>query len=201
MASGLVPLAHPFELFARVLAEAQAYPRDQIPEPTAFALATSDENGQPSVRMLLLKDVDESGFVFYTNLESRKGREIAANPRVAMNFHWAPMERAVRVEGRVVPVGAADADAYFATRARGSQIGAWASRQSREMDRASELDERVAEVERRFAGRDVPRPPHWSGFRLEPSVIEFWHGKPSRLHERQQFVREGPGWRVRLLYP
>src|SRR6185295_9782857 len=146
--SELFPAQHPYELFARLLAEAQAYPRDQIPEPTAFALATADDRGQPSVRMLLLKDVDDAGFVFYTNLESRKGSELAKNPRVAMNFHWAPMERAVRVEGSVVPVSAADADAYFASRARGSQIGAWASRQSSPMERPSELDDRVAEFER-----------------------------------------------------
>jgi pyridoxamine 5'-phosphate oxidase len=151
--------------------------------------------------MLLLKDVDADGFAFYTNLESRKARELAANRRAAMNFHWAPLERQVRVEGRVTPVTDAEADAYFATRARGSQLGAWASRQSRPMERASDLDARVAEYDRTFAGKDVPRPPHWSGFRLVPSSIEFWTGRPNRLHERQLFVKEGDGWRVQLLYP
>lgn len=195
------PLRDPIQLFRQLLAEAQALPREVVPEPTAFALATAAENGQPSIRMLLLKDVDESGFAFYTNLESRKARELAANRRAAMNFHWAPMERQVRVEGRVTAVDAAEADAYFATRARGSQIGAWASRQSRPMEAAADLDARVAEFERKFEGREVPRPPFWSGFRLEPSAIEFWRGKPNRLHDRQLFVRDGDGWRVQLLYP
>lgn len=195
------PLHDPIVLFQRLLAEARALPRERMPEPTAFALATVAENGQPSIRMLLLKDVDRDGFVFYTNLESRKGRELAANRRAAMNFHWAPMERQVRVEGRVSAVTDNEADAYFATRPRGSQIGAWASRQSRPMERASDLDDRVAEFEHKYEDKDVPRPPFWSGFRLEPSLIEFWKGKPNRLHERQLFIREGDGWRVQLLYP
>jgi pyridoxamine 5'-phosphate oxidase len=195
------PLHDPIALFKQWLSDAQNLPREQLPEPTAFALATAAENGQPSIRMLLLKDVDRSGFVFYTNLESRKGRELAANRRAAMNFHWSPMDRQVRVEGRVMPVTDIEANAYFATRPRGSQIGAWASRQSRPMERATDLDARVAEFERKFEGQDVPRPPFWSGFRLEPNSIEFWRGKPNRLHERQQYVREGDGWRVQLLYP
>ena len=195
------PLRDPIVLFQQWLAEAQALPREQLPAPTAFALATTAENGQPSIRMLLLKGVDNGGFVFYTNLESRKGRELAANRRAAMGFHWPALERQVRVEGRVTPVSDLDADAYFASRARGSQIGAWASRQSRPMERATDLDTRVAEYERKFEGQDVPRPPHWSGFRLDPSSIEFWTGRPNRLHERQVFVREGDGWRVQLLYP
>jgi pyridoxamine 5'-phosphate oxidase len=172
-----------------------------MPEPTAFALATVNEDGQPSVRMLLLKEVDDRGFVFYTNLESRKGGELAKNRRAAMNFHWAPLERQVRIEGRVTLVSDDEADAYFATRERGSQIGAWASRQSRPMERAGDLDVRVAEIEKRFEGRDVPRPPFWSGFRLVPAAIEFWAGKPSRLHDRQLYTREGDGWRVAILYP
>jgi len=195
------PLRDPIVLFQQWLAEAQALPREQVPEPTAFALATTAENGQPSIRMLLLKGVDNGGFVFYTNLESRKGRELAANRRAAMGFHWPALERQVRIEGRVTPVSDLDADTYFASRARGSQIGAWASRQSRPMERATDLDTRVAEYERKFEGQDVPRPPHWSGFRLDPSSIEFWTGRPNRLHERQLFVREGDGWRVQLLYP
>jgi pyridoxamine 5'-phosphate oxidase len=195
------PIRDPIALFQQLLAEAQALPREQVPDPTAFALATTAENGQPSIRMLLLKEVDRKGFVFYTNLESRKAREMAANRRAAMSFHWPQMERQVRVEGRVSPVSDEEADAYFATRARGSQIGAWASRQSRPMERAGDLDARVAEFERKFDGTDVPRPPFWSGFRLEPSAIEFWRGKPNRLHERQLYVKEGDGWRVQLLYP
>ena len=176
-------------------------PRDQLPEPTAFALATVGEGGQPSVRMLLLKDVDEDGFVFYTNLESRKARELKGNRRAAMAFHWAPLERQVRVDGRVTPVTDDEADAYFATRPRGSQLGAWASRQSRPMERLTDLERRVAEFEEKFEGGEVPRPPFWSGFRLEPTAIEFWQGRPNRLHERQLFVRDGTGWRVQQLYP
>jgi len=195
------PLHDPIALFEQWLADAQSLPREQMPEPTAFALATAADSGQPSVRMLLLKGVDRDGFVFYTNLESRKGRELAANRRAAMNFHWAPLERQVRIEGRVIPVSNQEADAYFATRPRGSQIGAWASRQSRPMERATDLDARVAEFEGKFDGRDVPRPAFWSGYRLEPSAIEFWRGRPNRLHERQLYVREGEGWRVQLLYP
>lgn len=194
-------LHDPIALFQQQLGEARGLPREQMPEPTAFALATVNEEGQPSIRVLLLKDVDHRGFVFYTNLESRKGVELAQNRRAAMTFHWAPLERQVRIEGRVTPVTNDEADAYFATRPRGSQIGAWASRQSRSMEHAGDLDARVSEFERRFEGRDVPRPPYWSGFRLVPSSIEFWKGKPSRLHDRQLYTRDGDGWRVTLLYP
>jgi len=172
-----------------------------VPEPTAFALATVSADGQPSVRILLLKDVDKRGFTFYTNLESRKGRELAENRRAAMNFHWAQLERQVRIEGRVTGVSDADADAYFATRPRGSQIGAWASRQSRSIERPGDLEARVAEFEKKFEGQNVPRPPHWSGFRLEPTAIEFWKGKPSRLHDRQLFLKDGDGWKMQTLYP
>ena len=172
-----------------------------MPEPTAFALATVSADGQPSARMLLLKHGDAAGFVFYTNAESRKARELGENKRAAMCFHWAPLELQVRVEGRVTRVADAEADAYFATRPRGSQLGAWASRQSRPMDHIGDLEARVAEYETHFASGAVPRPPFWSGFRLVPDVIEFWHGKPSRLHERQQFVRDGDGWSVTRLYP
>ncbi len=195
------PLHDPIVLFRRELAAAQALPREQIPEPTAFALATVGADGQPSIRVVLLKDVDERGFVFYTNLESRKGGELAANRRAAMNFYWPQLDRQVRVEGRAVRVSDEEADAYFATRPRGSQIGAWASRQSRPLERASDLDARVAEFEAKFRDQAVPRPPFWSGFRLEPASIEFWKARPNRLHDRQVFVRDGEGWRVRLLYP
>ena len=193
-------MTDPIALFGEWLADAQKMPRDQVPEPTAFALGTVSADGQPSVRMLLLKDVDDAGFVFYTNLESRKGRELSANNKAAMTFHWAIMERQVRVEGSVTRVSDADADAYFATRARGSQIGAWASSQSRP-PHGDELRARVDEFERKFAGRDVPRPPHWSGFRLAPTAIEFWTGKPNRLHERRLFLRDRNGWRTETLFP
>jgi pyridoxamine 5'-phosphate oxidase len=195
------PLQDPIALFSKLLAEARSLPRERLPEPTAFGLATVSDDGQPSLRMLLLKDVDERGFVFYTNLESRKARELAANRRAAMNFYWSPMDRQVRVEGRVTPVTAEEADAYFASRPRGSQIGAWASRQSRPLERPGDLDSRVAEFEQKYEGAVVPRPPFWSGFRLEPASIEFWKGMPSRLHERTLFVRDGEGWRVSRLYP
>ena len=191
----------PIAVFQRLLADAQSEPRERVPEPTAFALGTVSEQGRPRVRMLLLKHADGDGFVFYTNLESRKGAELARTPFAAMTFHWTAMERQVRVEGETRPVSAEEADAYFATRPRGSQIGAWASQQSRPIAREGDLEARVAEFEKKFAGRDVPRPPHWSGFRLVPSVIEFWYGKPSRLHVRHLYTRQGSSWRVETLYP
>jgi pyridoxamine 5'-phosphate oxidase len=200
-AGSLAPLSEPFERFSVLLAAARDVGVERLPEPTAFALGTLGEGGQPSVRILLLKGVDERGFVFYTNYESRKGGELLAHPLAAMCFHWQPLERQVRIEGQAVPVGAEEADADFASRPRGSQIGAWASRQSRPMEHAGALEERVREFEARFAGGDVPRPPHWSGFRLVPTRIEFWHNMPSRLHERHVYVRDGDGWRMSVLYP
>jgi pyridoxamine 5'-phosphate oxidase len=151
--------------------------------------------------MLLLKDADERGFVFYTNYESRKGRELLSNPYAAMCFHWQPMETQVRVEGRVTPVEGGEADAYFASRARGSQIGAWASQQSRTIGEEQLLERRVAEFEQRFEDKPVPRPPYWSGFRLTPDRIEFWKGMPSRLHRRELYMRADEGWQVEILYP
>jgi pyridoxamine 5'-phosphate oxidase len=194
-------LLEPFDLFTELLGAAREVGTERLPEPTAFALATVGAGGQPSVRILLLKGVDTRGFVFYTNYESRKGQELLAHPRAAMCFHWQPLERQVRVEGQAEPVSAEEADAYFATRQRGSQLGAWASQQSQPMEHPGALDERLREVEARFAGGPVPRPPHWSGFRLVPARIEFWHGMPSRLHERLVYSRAGDGWRTDVLYP
>jgi pyridoxamine 5'-phosphate oxidase len=192
--------ADPIARFAALLDEAKRLPAASLPEPTAFALATANERGIPSVRIVLLKQVDH-GFVFYTNHHSRKGRELLATRRAALCFHWQPMEVQVRVEGSVSVVSDAEADEYFASRARGSQIGAWASEQSQPIVHPGDLEARVAEVEQRFAGVAVPRPPHWSGFRVEPRRIEFWKGKPDRLHVRDVYERDGDAWRVTRLYP
>jgi pyridoxamine 5'-phosphate oxidase len=173
----------------------------RVPEPTAFALATADAEGRPSARMLLLKGFDPDGFVFYTNLESRKGRELEENPRAALCFFWQPLELQVRIEGDVTRVSDAEADAYYASRPRGSRIGAWASEQSRPLGSYEALVERVREYEARFGEGEIPRPPHWSGYRLDPVRIEFWQGRASRLHERERFDRAGDGWTVRNLYP
>lgn len=178
-------------------------------DPEAMALATTDETGQPSVRMVLLKDFGPTGFTFFTNLDSRKGVEIAADPNVALLFHWKSMRRQIRIEGPAAPVTDAEADAYFATRGRDSQLGAWASDQSRPLDSRPMFEARFAEVAERFAAGIVPRPPRWSGFRVKPERIEFWSDRPHRLHERRLFTRDpgsgsgagGDGWRESLLYP
>jgi pyridoxamine 5'-phosphate oxidase len=193
-------LPEPIDRFLELLSQATAVPRERLPEPTAFALATSMDD-KPSVRMLLLKHADERGFVFYTNYESRKGRELLANPNAAMCFHWQPLEIQVRVEGSIAPVEGGEADAYFASRERGSQIGAWASRQSRAIADERDLERRVAEFEQRFEGDVVPRPPYWSGFRLTPARIEFWKGMPNRLHRRELYTRNDRAWNVEILFP
>lgn len=167
----------------------------------AMTLATADAEGVPSARMVLLKDADARGFVFYTNLESQKARELAANPNAALVFHWKSLKRQVRVAGTVEPVSDAEADAYFVSRPRGAQIGAWASDQSRPMEGVFELERRVAIQTARFGIGRVPRPPFWSGYRVVPREIEFWEERPFRLHERTVFRRERQGWRLTRLFP
>ena len=193
-------MTDPISRFQALLEQASAHP--DIREPTATAVATADAQGRPSVRMLLLKGVDERGFVYFTNFESRKGREIAENPHVALCIHWQPLELQVRVEGRAERVSDEEADEYFASRARGSQIGAWASRQSRPLSDRAELEARIVEVERRYEGKPVPRPPYWTGFRVVPRRIEFWSGRNARLHDREVYhAEDGGGWREERLYP
>ena len=191
----------PIERFRTVYARAEKIDRSVIPEPNAMSLGTIAEGGQPSVRIVLLKAFDERGFVFYTNHEGRKGRELLAHPKAALCFYWPPLDIQVRIEGTVTKVAGKEADAYFATRERRSQIGAWASRQSEPLESPTALNERVAKYEKEFEGREVPRPKFWSGFRVSPDRIEFWKGRANRLHERHLYVRDGDGWRIETLYP
>ena len=172
-----------------------------LPEPEAMALATATPEGAPSVRFVLLKGIDARGVEFFTNYESRKGRELAANPRGALAILWKPLQRQVRVEGPVERLSAEESDAYFATRARGSRLGAWASRQSTEIPGREHLEARLADAERRYPGDDVPRPDYWGGYLLRPDAIEFWEGRPNRLHDRELFTRAEGGWVSRRLSP
>ena len=172
-----------------------------LPNPNAMTLATVGENGQPSARIVLLKGFDERGAVFFTNRQSMKGRELAANPHAALVFHWDPLERQIRITGRVEVLSSEEDDAYFASRGRGSRIGAWASQQSAELSSRSELEERVREFETRFADGEVPRPPHWGGFRVSLDRIEFWQGLPSRLHDRVVYIANDEGWTTRRMQP
>lgn len=170
-------------------------------EPDAVSLATVDGEGAPSVRYVLLKGFDDRGFVFYTNLASRKSGHLALNPRAALAWRWRLVDRQVRAEGSVVAVEPAEADAYFASRPRGSQLGAWASRQSQVIEDRSQLDEQLAEVDKRFAGGEVPRPPFWGGYRLIPTVVEFWSQGEFRLHDRLQYSRRQGEWVIERLSP
>ena len=190
--------ADPFPLFATWLADAE---RTEPADANAMALATVDQSGMPNVRMVLLKGFGPDGFVFFTNLESAKGTELAADPKAALCFHWKSLDRQVRVRGPVVPVTAGEADEYFATRPRGSRIGAWASAQSRPLESRFALEKAVAAYTAKFAVGAVPRPPFWSGFRLEPVEIEFGRAGTFRLHERVRFTRSGGNWVEARLYP
>jgi len=188
----------PFTLFDSWYAEAkQSEPND----PNAVALATADADGRPSVRMVLLKGHGPDGFVIYTNRESRKAGELAANPQGALLFHWKSLRRQIRIEGPVTHATDAESDAYFASRGRDSRIGAWASEQSRPLDSRETFERRVAEMTAKFEGQDVPRPPHWGGYRIVPTAIEFWQDRAHRLHERRLFVREDGDWTEGLLFP
>lgn len=177
--------------------------RAEVPEPNAMTLATVGADGMPAARIVLLKDVDVRGFTFFTNYQSAKGRELAQHPQAALVFFWQELARQVRVEGTVSQVSDAESDAYFASRPRGSQLGAWASPQSAVLPAREQLEQRLAEVEKQFDGQAVPRPAHWGGYRVTPRMVEFWHGRPSRLHDRLRYTRdsgEAP-WKLERLGP
>lgn len=192
-------LHEPFQKFAEWLKAAEA--KKEIVEPTAMCLATVDENNHPSSRMILLKKFDERGFCFFTNLTSRKGKELAQNHNVALCFYWGVLGRQIRIEGAVEKVSQKEADDYFSSRRRGSQIGAWASKQSHEMKDWQEFEERIKKISEDFSNQEVPRPPFWSGFRVVPKRIEFWEEGEFRIHHRHLYERKNEGWEVKVLYP
>jgi pyridoxamine 5'-phosphate oxidase len=188
----------PFALFADWMADAE---KSEPNDPNAVAVASVDADGMPNVRMVLLKGFDQNGFVFYTNFESNKGREILGSMKAALCFHWKSLRRQIRVRGHVEVVSDEEADAYFASRPRGSRIGAWASKQSRPLESRLALEKAVAEFTLKHAVGEIPRPPYWSGFRIKPITIEFWHDRPFRLHDRILFTRADDGWQKSRLYP
>jgi pyridoxamine 5'-phosphate oxidase len=189
--------ADPITEFLNAVERAKAHQVDTAP----VVLATADEEGRPSARLVLLRGADTRGFVFFTNYDSRKGRELTDNPHAALCFYWSSLDEQIRVEGRVERVTSEESDAYFAGRPRGSQLGAWASDQSQVLSSRETLEEKYREIERRFDGQSVQRPPFWGGFRLLPSRIEFWYGRPDRLHDRVLYVRDANSWRIERLYP
>jgi pyridoxamine 5'-phosphate oxidase len=191
-------MTDPFALFEEWFAEAR---EREVNDPEAMAFASADPLGRPSVRMVLLRRWGPEGFGFFTNLDSRKGQELAENPHGALAIHWKSLRRQVRAEGRVEIVSDLEADAYFASRSRESRIGSWASDQSQPLESRELFERRVEDMRKRFEGADVPRPPRWSGFRLIPDAIEFWSDRPNRLHERRLFTRAGDSWSEGLLYP
>ena len=191
-------LPDPLAQFALWYEEAQ---QSTVALPHAMVLATADAQGRPSARMVLLKECDQRGFVFYTNSNSHKGRDLSQNPRAALVFHWEPLRKQVRVEGAVERVSSEEADAYFATRPRGSQLGAWASPQSESIPDRTALERETDQLEAHYAERDVPRPPHWNGFRVCPDTLEFWVDRASRLHDRFEYRRSPQGWQIRQLAP
>ena len=195
---GIPEATDPFKLFEQWYAEARA---TELNDSNAMALATSTPTGHPSVRMVLLKGFDHRGFVFYTNLEGRKGQELAANPHAALLFHLKILRRQIRIEGPVGPVAEAEADEYFNSRARISRLGAHASDQSRPLPSRAELERRLAELDARYPGDTIPRPANWSGFRVVPTAIEFWQDMPFRLHDRRVYTRAGDSWTTQALYP
>lgn len=188
----------PVSLFRKWLSEAE---KSEINDPNAMALATVDKEGHPEVRMVLLKDVDDRGFTFYTNLESAKANALQAHPYAALNFYWKSLEKQVRISGPVVKTSDEEADKYFASRSRASRLGAWASSQSRPCEDYSNFEKLVAEADKKFTGQDVPRPKHWGGFRVVPERIEFWIGHPDRLHKRFVYIKNNNEWKANWLFP
>jgi pyridoxamine 5'-phosphate oxidase len=189
--------ANPITEFVNAVERAEAHQVDTTP----VALATADASGRPSVRMVLLRGIDERGFVFFTNYGSRKGQELDGNPQAALCFYWPTLDEQIRVEGSVERLTVEESDGYFASRPRGSQLGAWASAQSQVLTTRESLEQEYRATEARFADQPVPRPAFWGGYRLTPSQIEFWYGRPDRLHDRLLYTRDGSGWRIERLYP